>query len=221
MKRITAAVIALAILITSACSPTSPDIPLPPMSTAVVATPIAPARSPTPSIVYNEVDSVVSKGTPYYNPEAYSESPSADEINELIHIDFETCIPESMESSKVYYTASYHAKDELTEIVVRVKAIEISITNLAWSSNSISHDSDYYKSPEYKRSMVEGVAVDAFVWPAHVQINPATGFYREWDACYLAFFDVDGYNYYIEGWEGITEEEFSQFIVHIISGYAK
>ncbi len=144
---------------------------------------------------------------------------TADEINELLHIDFEACIPESMEGSKAYYTASYYAKDELTEIVANVKKIEVSITNPAWSPNSIAHGSDYYIESDDKRSEAFGVAVDAYVWPAHVQTNPETGFYREWDAYYLAFFEVDGFKYYVEGRDGVTEAEFSEFIGNVIEGY--
>ncbi len=225
MKTTIAAAMIIAILLAAACAPAAPAAPAPTPPAPVTPAPITPTpsvRAPGGApIFYNEVDAVVSKGTPFYNPDAYSDTPTADEINELLHIDFEACIPESMEGSKAYYTASYHTKDELTEIVVNVSTIEVSIASPAWSPNSIAHGSDYYKGPDDKRSEAFGVAVDAYVWPAHVQTNPETGFYREWDAYYLAFFEVNGFKYYIEGRDGITEAEFSEFIGNVISNYAQ
>ncbi len=224
MKKTIAAAVISALLFASACAPAAPEAPAPITSAPtapITSTPAPVTPPPGAPIFYNEVDAVVSKGTPFFNPDAYSESPSADEISELIHIDFEACLPESMEGSRAYYTASYHAKDELTEIVISVKNIEGSIANAAWSPNSIAHGSDYYKGADDKRSLVGDVSVDAYVWPAHVDTNPESGYYREWDAYYLAFFEVNGFKYYIEGREGVSEAEFSEFIAHIIESYTQ
>ncbi len=245
-KTITAAMI-LILLFVTACAPAAPEAPAPsaPAPAAPAASspapatltlsptpaPLTPASNPTPGnaygIVFNEVDAVVSTGTPFFSPEAYSESPSADETKALIHIDIAACLPQGLEGFDIYYNSSYHSKDELTEVRVVMlegpehddKTIEVLIANPAWSPNSIAHGSDYYKSPQDERSPVNGVAVDAYVWPAHVDTNPESGYYRELDAYYLAFFEIDGFKYYIEGREGITEQEFSEFIANVIAGY--
>ncbi len=181
-------------------------------------------------LVFNEIDGVYDF-VPKWNPDAYSEELAAEELNTLLGIDIAACIPGSLKEDWVYASADYIKADELDAVDIGIldpanepyfgKTIILSVGNKAWSdlSNTLI---DYSSgNTAHQHSLVNGTAVDAYVQPAYVFENKNTGYKREESAVYIAQFTIGGYMYYVEGREGITEEEFSEFVGRIIESYQK
>ncbi len=177
---------------------------------------------------FNKLDSITD-GAPKWNPNAYTEVIDADEIKSTLGIDIRSCIPEDLEGYWIYGTAEYIDKNVLGSITLGIlapdnepyfgKMIYVSIANKQWSDESHVFV-DWAYDGKQKSSTIHGVTVNAFIREPTVSQNPNTGFSLEQKAVYIASFTIEGYEYYIEGRDGITEDEFTDFISCVIEKYA-
>ena len=183
-------------------------------------------RNPKP-LHFNKLDSITA-GSPKWNPNAYSEDIEETEINSMLGIDIKSCIPEDLEGYWIYGTAEYIDKNVLGSITLGIlapdnepyfgKMIYVSIANKQWSDESYVFV-DWAYDGKQKSSTIHGVTVDASIKEPSVLHNPNTGFSLEQKAVYIASFTIEGYEYYIEGREGITEDEFTDFVICVIEKY--
>lgn len=183
-------------------------------------------RNPKP-IHFNRLGSVT-EGAPKWNPNAYNEDIEADEINSMLGIDISSCIPENLKDYWIYGTAEYIDKNVLGSITLGIlapnnkpyfgKMFYVSVANKQWSDESHVFV-DWSYDGKQKSSTIHGVTVNAFIREPTVLQNPKTGFSLEQKAVYIASFTINGYEYYIEGREGITEDEFTDFVICVIEKY--
>ncbi len=179
-------------------------------------------------LIFNKIDAVYD-GAPKWNPDAYSEELAAKDLNDLLGIDISACIPDSLKEDWVFSSANYIKAGELGAVDIGIldpanepyfgKAIVLSVANKAWSDQSNVLIDYSYGNTRHQRSVVHGISVDAYVRTAYIFENKNTGFQKQLSTVYIAQFTIDGFDYYVEGREGIKAAEFSEFVSHIIESY--
>ncbi len=178
---------------------------------------------------FNNLDSVI-YGSPRWNPNAYTEVIEADEIKSMLGIDIRSCIPEALKEYWIHGTAEYIDKNVLGSITLGIlhpdnepyfgKMIYLSVANKQWSDEShVFVDWAYDGNIKQKSSTIHGITVNAYIRKPSIFQNPKTGFSLEQKAVYIASFTIDSYEYYIEGRDGITEDEFTDFVICVIEKY--
>ncbi len=181
-------------------------------------------------LIFNKIDAVYD-GAPRWNPDAYSEELAAEELNDLLGIDIAACIPDSLKEDWVFSSADYIKAGELGAVDIGIldpanepyfgKAIVLSVANKTWSDQSNVLIDYSYGNTTYQRSVIHGVSVDAYVRTDYIWENKNTGFRKQKSTVYIAQFTIGGFDYYVEGREGIKEAEFSEFVSRIIESYQK
>lgn len=180
------------------------------------------------ALTFNEIDSLYAAAPKYY-PDGASAEISANEANDILGIDIPRCIPGSLKDYWVYASKSYFIPDELRCIDISIqdkahepgfgKVIVLSIASKEWSERSTLSVDYAYDGTTYKSSSAYGVSIDAYMRPPIVDENVETGYYSEESAVFIAKFQIDGLEYYVEGREGITQDEFSEFVINIVRNY--
>lgn len=172
------------------------------------------------SIIFNEIESVM-QGAPAYNSDAFSKEIPLSDINNTLGVDFQKNIPDSLSDFNIHAVAGYLYPEELYQLNIWIhdaeheagfgpgfgKTIYLSIASESWSERSVWSVDYVYDGTSNDISLIHGAEVDFQVW-------------RCWESdVYIAEFSVDGLDYHIESGEGVTEKEFTEFVVNTIESH--
>jgi len=185
------------------------------------------------TIYFNEIVGTASQGTPQNLLGAFNVEVSLSYANRRLRVDFQQCIPDSLEAFDIYIEASYLPPDELFQYNIMIhgnegepdfrrqhgKRFYVSITNRHFSPRGGTFYDTNFDSNR-KVSLINGVDVVFQFREAPVFDNPATGLSRVGYAVYVADFRIGDLGFFVTGRDGITEEEFLEFVIAIIMNYS-